>query len=51
MQSCPAKVLTFGDLLDPDSTVSRIARNATRRYQLLKELNTKPAIFYLYKIT
>lgn len=50
VQSCPARVFTFGDLLDPDSAVSRVARDAPRRYQLLKELNTKPAVFYLYRI-
>lgn len=50
MQSCPAKVFTFGDLLDPDSAINMITRDSTRRYQLLKELNTKPAVFYLYRI-
>jgi Fe-S-cluster-containing dehydrogenase component/anaerobic selenocysteine-containing dehydrogenase len=49
VQSCPAKVYTFGDLLDPDSKVSKMFGNP-RRYQLLKELNTKPAVVYLKKI-
>lgn len=49
VQSCPAKVYTFGDLMDPSSEVSRMFENP-RRYQLLKELNTKPAIVYLKKI-
>jgi anaerobic selenocysteine-containing dehydrogenase/Fe-S-cluster-containing dehydrogenase component len=50
VQSCPAKVFTFGDLLEPESKVSKIFRGDPRRYQLLKELNTKPAIAYLYRI-
>ncbi len=49
-QSCPAGVFTFGDLLDPESRVSRIIRSDPRRYQVLQELNTKPAVIYLYKI-
>jgi Fe-S-cluster-containing dehydrogenase component/anaerobic selenocysteine-containing dehydrogenase len=49
-QTCPANVFTFGDLLDPESQVSRITRNDPRRYHVLEELNTKPAITYLYRI-
>jgi Fe-S-cluster-containing dehydrogenase component len=49
VQSCPAKVYTFGDLMDPSSKVSMMFENP-RRYQLLKELNTKPAVVYLKKI-
>ncbi len=49
-QTCPAKVFTFGDLLDPESAVSKITRNDPRRYHVLEELNTKPAITYLYRI-
>jgi Fe-S-cluster-containing dehydrogenase component/anaerobic selenocysteine-containing dehydrogenase len=50
VQSCPTRVFTFGDLLDPDSEVSRITREDPRRYHVLEELNTKPAIAYLRKI-
>lgn len=49
-QTCPTKVFTFGDLLDPESRVSRIIRSDPRRYQVLKELNTKPAVIYLRRI-
>jgi molybdopterin-containing oxidoreductase family iron-sulfur binding subunit len=49
-QTCPANVFTFGDLLDPESQVSRITRTDPRRYHVLEELNTKPAITYLYRI-
>jgi len=50
MQSCPTKVFTFGDLLDPDSKVSQLTRKDPRRYHVLEEINTKPAITYLRRI-
>lgn len=50
VQSCPAKVFTFGDLLDPDSEISKVTRNHPRRYHVLEELNTKPAVTYLFRI-
>ena len=50
VQSCPAKVFTFGDLHDEKSAVSRLFREDPRGYQLLHELNTKPAVLYLKKI-
>jgi molybdopterin-containing oxidoreductase family iron-sulfur binding subunit len=49
-QSCPAGVYTFGDLLDANSAVARLVRTDPRRYQVLKELNTKPAVIYLKRI-
>jgi anaerobic selenocysteine-containing dehydrogenase/Fe-S-cluster-containing dehydrogenase component len=49
-QSCPAKVFTFGDLLDERSMVSDLTRNDPRRYHVLEELNTKPAVTYLRRI-
>jgi Fe-S-cluster-containing dehydrogenase component len=50
VQSCPAKVYSFGDLLDPDSEVTRLTRSDPRRYHLLEELNTKPAVTYLKRV-
>jgi molybdopterin-containing oxidoreductase family iron-sulfur binding subunit len=50
VQTCPADALVFGDLLDPESRISRIVRGDRRAYQLLDELNTKPAVFYLRRI-
>jgi molybdopterin-containing oxidoreductase family iron-sulfur binding subunit len=50
VQTCPAKVFTFGNLLDKNSQVSRLTRNDPRRYHVLEEQNTKPAITYLRRI-
>lgn len=49
-QTCPAGVFTFGSLLDPDSRVSRAIKDP-RTYQVLMHLNTKPAAFYLKRVT
>jgi molybdopterin-containing oxidoreductase family iron-sulfur binding subunit len=49
-QTCPVDALTFGSLLDPDSRVSRLIRDP-RAYQVLRYLNTKPAVIYLKKLT
>lgn len=46
-QTCPTGVYTFGDLMDPQSQVSKLTREDPRRYQVLHELNTKPAVTYL----
>ncbi|MFQ5690014.1 MAG: 4Fe-4S dicluster domain-containing protein [Gemmatimonadota bacterium] len=49
-QSCPTQAIVFGNLKDPDSRVSRIARGA-RGYRALDELGTRPAITYLADVT
>ncbi len=49
VQSCPTRTFVFGDLMQPNSQVSRLFKHP-RRYQLLRELNTKPAVIYLKRI-
>ena len=46
VQSCPAGAMTFGDLNDPDSEVARLVRSR-RRFRLLEDLGTEPAVVYL----
>ena len=48
-QACPTNTIVFGDLNDPDSKVSRLARNS-RRYRLLDTLGTDPNVIYLKKV-
>ena len=50
VQTCPADALVFGNLLDAQSRVSKLIKEA-RAYQVLSDLNTKPAVIYLKKIT
>ena len=45
-QACPTDAIIFGDLSDPESRVSKAARNQ-RRYTLLEELGTEPKVTYL----
>ena len=49
-QTCPVDALVFGNLMDPESRVSRLIGQA-RAYQVLGELNTKPGVIYLKRIT
>jgi Fe-S-cluster-containing dehydrogenase component len=44
--ACPTEAITFGDLGDPTSTVSRLARSP-RATRLLEQLGTAPKVFYL----
>ena len=46
VQSCPTKALVFGDLADPESEVSQLARS-NRGHKLLGELGTQPRVTYL----
>ena len=48
-QSCPTQAITFGDLNDPGSAVSRL-RASGRAYHILEELNVKPQIAYLARV-
>jgi molybdopterin-containing oxidoreductase family iron-sulfur binding subunit len=48
-QTCPTNAIIFGDLMDEQSGIKKLMEN-DRHYQLLHELNTKPAVVYLKKI-
>jgi Fe-S-cluster-containing dehydrogenase component len=48
VQSCAPKAMVFGDLNDPNSEVSRLARS-NRSTKLLAELGTKPNVNYLQR--
>jgi Fe-S-cluster-containing dehydrogenase component len=48
-QSCPTQAIVFGDLQDPKSRVSRLARDR-RAYQVLEELGTRPNVGYLKRL-
>jgi len=48
-QACPAQAITFGNLNDPSSRVTREHRDE-RRYDLLHSLGTRPRTAYLVRI-
>jgi Fe-S-cluster-containing dehydrogenase component len=47
VQSCPSSALIFGDANNPQSQISQIIQNTTRKFRLLEELGTEPSIYYL----
>ncbi len=48
-QSCPANAIVFGDLLDPNSEVSKV-NESPRMYHLLEHVHTLPSTSYITKI-
>jgi molybdopterin-containing oxidoreductase family iron-sulfur binding subunit len=48
-ESCPANAIVFGDMNDPESTVSKLMINP-RTYQLLEQIHTLPSVHYLTKV-
>jgi molybdopterin-containing oxidoreductase family iron-sulfur binding subunit len=48
-QTCPTQAITFGDLKDGGSRVSKLARSP-RGYHVLEELGTRSSITYLKKV-
>jgi molybdopterin-containing oxidoreductase family iron-sulfur binding subunit len=49
-QVCPTQAISFGDLNDGKSVVAKQAANP-RAYKLLEEINIKPRVSYLARIT
>ena len=49
-QTCPAQAITFGDLANPESAV-HLKSFGERKYWVFEELNTKPGVTYLQKVT
>ncbi len=48
-QACPTGAITFGDLNDPNSRVSKLMEEP-RGYYALSEINTRPSIRYMVKV-
>ncbi len=49
-QACPTQAITFGNLKDPESNVSKKRQEPVRGYVALQGLNTRPATLYLAKV-
>jgi molybdopterin-containing oxidoreductase family iron-sulfur binding subunit len=49
-RACPTHAITFGNLRDDASAVSKKSANEERGYAALEHLNTRPAITYLAKV-
>jgi molybdopterin-containing oxidoreductase family iron-sulfur binding subunit len=48
-QGCPSHAIVFGDLMDPESEISKVVKGP-RGYKALHDLNTYPSITYLKKV-
>ncbi|PYM80464.1 MAG: molybdopterin-binding oxidoreductase [Candidatus Rokuibacteriota bacterium] len=48
-QTCPTRAITFGNLKDDGSAVSKL-QQSPRAYQVLDEIGTRPGVSYLAKV-
>jgi len=48
-QSCPGDAIVFGNMLDPESEISKVLKNP-RTYQLLEQIHTLPSVNYVTKV-
>ena len=48
-QACPTQAITFGDLSDPNSRVSKL-KKSSRNYTLAEDLGTRPRTTYLARV-
>src|SRR2546429_378015 len=48
-QTCPTRAITFGNLKDEQSAVTKLARSP-RAYHVLEEVGTRPSVSYLRKV-
>ena len=46
VEACPTKAMTFGNLLDPESEVAKLAKDP-RAFRILARLHTEPKVYYL----
>jgi MoCo/4Fe-4S cofactor protein with predicted Tat translocation signal len=49
-QACPSDCITFGNVNDPESDVSKARKDATRNFYVLEQLHVLPNVSYLAKI-
>ena len=51
-QTCPTNAITFGDMNDPESKISKVleVEREGRAFHMLEEINVRPQISYLTKI-
>jgi molybdopterin-containing oxidoreductase family iron-sulfur binding subunit len=45
-ETCPSEAISFGDLNDPASKVSKLSRSR-RAFRLMEDLGTQPKVYYL----
>jgi Fe-S-cluster-containing dehydrogenase component len=50
--SCPTNAITFGDMNDPESKISKLLAEERegRAFHMLEEINVRPQVSYLTKI-